>query len=388
MTSMSDLLGTPGFGYNNYNPLEGNELFAIFESLDRRGGGTTTTTIPNFPASFEPAATTPAAGAAAAVSSRDRRATLTSQKSTSSSAAAPREFSEQMVEVEPRSKRQKTMAPIAVEVWNQEDELGSPTDGLNKMSHITVERNRRKQMNEHLAVLRSLMPCFYVKRGDQASIIGGVVDYISELQQILQSLEAKKQRKVIYSEVLSPRIVANSPRPSPLSPRKPPISPRIINSNLQPISPRTPQPTSPYKPRPPSLLSSSTTNVHNNYISSASVEPSPTTSSSSSSNLMMAGDGVNNNNSNELVANSKSRIADVEVKFAGPNLVLKTVSPRIPGQAVKIISALEDLALEILHVNLNTIDETMLNSFTIKIGIECQLSAEELAQQVQQTFCS
>lgn len=31
-------------------------------------------------------------------------------------------------------------------------------------SHIAVERNRRKQMNEHLAVLRSLMPCFYVKR--------------------------------------------------------------------------------------------------------------------------------------------------------------------------------------------------------------------------------
>lgn len=37
-------------------------------------------------------------------------------------------------------------------------------DGAAKMSHITVERNRRKQMNEHLAVLRSLMPCFYVKR--------------------------------------------------------------------------------------------------------------------------------------------------------------------------------------------------------------------------------
>jgi len=37
-------------------------------------------------------------------------------------------------------------------------------EGEAKVSHITVERNRRKQMNEHLAVLRSLMPCFYVKR--------------------------------------------------------------------------------------------------------------------------------------------------------------------------------------------------------------------------------
>jgi len=32
------------------------------------------------------------------------------------------------------------------------------------LSHITVERNRRKQMNHNLSVLRSLMPSFYVKR--------------------------------------------------------------------------------------------------------------------------------------------------------------------------------------------------------------------------------
>jgi hypothetical protein len=43
----------------------------------------------------------------------------------------------------------------------------SPEEGggaTPKTPHITVERNRRKQMNEHLTVLRSLMPCFYVKR--------------------------------------------------------------------------------------------------------------------------------------------------------------------------------------------------------------------------------
>ncbi|KAI7734648.1 hypothetical protein M8C21_026336, partial [Ambrosia artemisiifolia] len=105
-------------------------------------------------------------------------------------------------------------------------------DGSSKMNHVTVERNRRKTMNEHLAILRSLMPCFYVKRGDQASIIGGVIDYITELQQVLQSLEAKKKRKV-YSDVLSPRLIS-SPRTLPLSPRKPPLSPRPS----LPISPR------------------------------------------------------------------------------------------------------------------------------------------------------
>lgn len=33
-----------------------------------------------------------------------------------------------------------------------------------RMTHIAVERNRRKQMNDHLAVLRSLMPESYVQR--------------------------------------------------------------------------------------------------------------------------------------------------------------------------------------------------------------------------------
>ncbi|KAL6544083.1 hypothetical protein OROGR_010580 [Orobanche gracilis] len=61
-----------------------------------------------------------------------------------------------------------------------------------RMTHIAVERNRRKQMNEHLAVLRSLMPDSYVQRVDQASIVGGAIEFVKDLEQILQSLEAKK----------------------------------------------------------------------------------------------------------------------------------------------------------------------------------------------------
>ncbi|XP_038992920.1 transcription factor SPEECHLESS-like [Hibiscus syriacus] len=296
-----------------------DDLFSIFESLDGLAE--------SFQFPFTPFEEMAAAGC--------------TPKSASSSA----QMESETEETSPKSKRQKVVTNL---------------DGPQRMSHINIERNRRKQMNEHLTVLRSLMPCFYVKRGDQASIIGGVVDYINELQQVLQSLEAKKQRKV-YSEVLSPRLVL-SPRSSALSPRKPPLSPRL---NL-PISPRTPLPGSPYKPM-----------LQKSYLSptvvSTSVEQSPASSTSSVDN-------------NELVAKSKSPIADVEVKFSGPNLVLKTVSPRIPGQALKIISALEELSLEILNVNINTVDEIMLNSFTIKIGIECQLSAEELAHQIQQTF--
>ncbi|KAF8109926.1 hypothetical protein N665_0089s0045 [Sinapis alba] len=61
-----------------------------------------------------------------------------------------------------------------------------------RMTHIAVERNRRKQMNEYLAVLRSLMPSSYAPRGDQASIVGGAINYVKELEHILQSMEPRR----------------------------------------------------------------------------------------------------------------------------------------------------------------------------------------------------
>ncbi|KAL3728690.1 hypothetical protein ACJRO7_033295 [Eucalyptus globulus] len=62
-----------------------------------------------------------------------------------------------------------------------------------RMTHIAVERNRRKQMNDYLAVLRSMMPPSYVQRGDQASIIAGAINFVKELEQHLQSLKSQKQ---------------------------------------------------------------------------------------------------------------------------------------------------------------------------------------------------
>ncbi|OWM65653.1 transcription factor bHLH96-like [Punica granatum] len=62
-----------------------------------------------------------------------------------------------------------------------------------RMTHIAVERNRRRQMNDYLAILRSMMPPSYVQRGDQASIIGGAINFVKELEQLHHSLEALKE---------------------------------------------------------------------------------------------------------------------------------------------------------------------------------------------------
>ncbi|MQL73807.1 hypothetical protein Taro_006177 [Colocasia esculenta] len=200
------------------------------------------------------------------------------------------------------------------------------------MSHIAVERNRRRQMNEHLKVLRTLTPAFYIKRvrlsdhsnfrrdlkkrhGDQASIIGGAIEFIKELHLVLQSLEAKKQRRTF------------SPSPSP--------SPR----SMLPFTPPPETPAHVYEPV------------------------------------------------KELGACCSSPVADVEAKISGSNVILRTLSRRIPGQVVRIIAVLEKLSFEILHLNISTMEDTVLYSFVIKIGLDCQLSVEELALEVQQCFC-
>ncbi|KAL3527591.1 hypothetical protein ACH5RR_012247 [Cinchona calisaya] len=64
-----------------------------------------------------------------------------------------------------------------------------------RRTHIAVERNRRRQMNDYLTILRSLMPPSYTQRGDQASIVGGAINFVKELEQLLQFLESHKQVK-------------------------------------------------------------------------------------------------------------------------------------------------------------------------------------------------
>ncbi|CAN1129450.1 Transcription factor MUTE [Linum perenne] len=203
------------------------------------------------------------------------------------------------------------------------------------MSHIAVERNRRRQMNENLKVLRSLTPRIYIKRGDQASIIGGVIEFVKELHQLLQALESKKQRRLS----LSPSS-ASSP------------SPRHM---LQ-------------------LMPAAATVDHNN--------------NSSSSNNVNAKECRTMSSSSQLGACCNSTVADVEAKLTGSNVELKVISTRVEGQVVKIITVLEMLSFEVLHLNISSMDDTVLYSFLLKIGLECGVSMEELALEVQRTFFS
>ncbi|GAB4851900.1 hypothetical protein Ancab_031299 [Ancistrocladus abbreviatus] len=209
-----------------------------------------------------------------------------------------------------------------------------------RMTHIAVERNRRKQMNEHLRVLRSLMPSSYVQRGDQASIIGGAIEFVRELEQLLQCLESQKRRR-LYGEGVGARPAGVAGEPS---------SAAILTNIQQPAL------------QPPFL---------------------PPLAAATSMDLDSSGSG---RGLREETAESRSCIADVEVKLLGFDALIKILSRRRPGQLIKVIAALEDLQFTILHTNITTIEQTVLYSFNVKVGSESGFTAEDIAGSVQQIF--
>ncbi|KAK4798113.1 hypothetical protein SAY86_030439 [Trapa natans] len=187
-----------------------------------------------------------------------------------------------------------------------------------RMTHIVVERNRRKQMNEYLSMLRSMMPPSYVHRGDQASIIGGAVNFVKELEQLLQSLKAVSQR-----------------------------GPRAVPDNLS-SSPFADFFTFPQY---------STDPTHPTRYGGLSADP--------------------------MAAGRVAAAADVEVNMVDAHANVKVLSRRKPQQLLKMVVGLQSLGLTILHLNVTSVHDTALFSFSIKVEDECQLtSVNEMATEV------
>ncbi|XP_010919940.2 transcription factor bHLH71 isoform X2 [Elaeis guineensis] len=188
-----------------------------------------------------------------------------------------------------------------------------------RMTHIAVERNRRRQMNEHLSVLRSLMPESYIQRGDQASIVGGAIDFVKELEQLLQSLEAQKrtlQQQKGKAEKKTPRIEPGSSCSNADDADSPPFAQFFAY----------PQYIWCHAPR--------------DY-------PPP---------------------------ENRSPVADIEVTLIETHANLRILSPRRPGQLLKMVAGLQSLRLTILHLNVTTLDSMVLYSLSTKVEEGCNLT--------------
>ncbi|XP_021899054.1 transcription factor bHLH94-like isoform X2 [Carica papaya] len=188
-----------------------------------------------------------------------------------------------------------------------------------RMTHIAVERNRRKQMNEYLSVLRSLMPESYVQRGDQASIIGGAINFVKELEHRLQLLGSQKE-------------ITNPERSDSVAP-----------------------------------------------FSEFFTFPQYSTSSSSTRGGLVTHNSVAMNEEEQaahvIIPNStQCAIADIEVTMVESHANLKIRSRRRPKQLLKVVSGLHAMRLTVLHLNVSTVDQTVLYSLSVKVRLKMTVS--------------
>ncbi|KAL5212073.1 hypothetical protein ABZP36_022920 [Zizania latifolia] len=194
-----------------------------------------------------------------------------------------------------------------------------------RRNHIAVERNRRRQMNEYLAMLRSLMPPSYAQRGDQASIVAGAINFVKELEQLLQSLEAQKRRAA--------------------------------------------------RPELPPFAGFFTFPQYSATLGAGGSGGAGDNNAGGSGGA--AGDGG---------FGAQPGAADIEVAMAESHANVKVLAPRRPRQLLRMVVALQRLGLTVLHLNVTaTADHLVLYSFSLKMEDECRLSSvDEIAAAVNQ----
>uniref|UniRef100_A0A803LU07 BHLH domain-containing protein n=2 Tax=Chenopodium quinoa TaxID=63459 RepID=A0A803LU07_CHEQI len=194
-----------------------------------------------------------------------------------------------------------------------------------RMTHITVERNRRKQMNEHLAVLRSLMPESYAQRGDQASIVGGAIEFVKELEHLVHSLEVQKMIMLQQAEITRSETGHSTP-----------------------------------------------TTTHNN---STLLTPLPEFFSDSDHSFSQLG--------NKYTLKSKAAAAEVEVTLIETHANIRILSKKNPRQLSKLVSGFHTFRFTILHLSVTTLEPLVLYSISAKVEEGCQLnSVDSIAEGV------
>ncbi|KAL5078511.1 hypothetical protein RYX36_006932, partial [Vicia faba] len=188
-----------------------------------------------------------------------------------------------------------------------------------RITHIALECNRRKQMNEYLVVLISLMPRSYAKRGDQASIVEGAINFLKELEHIIQSI--KGQKKTIEQQ--SHENGFNNSSSSPFADffMFPQYSTCAPQSN-------TCYPTNP---------------------------------------------------------NQSRAMADIEVTLVDSHVNIKIMLKKQHGHVTKMVVGIQNLGLNIFHLNVSTLDHLVLVSVSVKVEEGCEPNTvDEIAAAVNQ----
>ncbi|CAO2043512.1 unnamed protein product [Urochloa humidicola] len=235
-----------------------------------------------------------------------------------------------------------------------------------RMNHIAVERNRRRQMNEYLAALRSLMPDSYVHRSDQASIVSGAIDFVKELEQQLQSLEAQKLalQQQRGDTAAAERGAALAPGPA-----RDPAPAAEEDAAAREAAPAA--------ERPPFALF-----FRYPQYAWRHAPPPPPREGSGSGPPFVAG---------AEEGSRASAVADVEVGVVvDAHASLRVMAPRRPGQLLKMVAAMQALGLAVLHLNVTAAlgGELALYTLSLKVEEGCGLTTpEEIAAAAHHVLC-
>lgn len=155
-------------------------------------------------------------------------------------------------------------------------------------------------------------------QGDQASIVGGAIDFVKELEQLLQSLEAQKR-------TLQQREAG-----------KPESSPATADGGSRSSSSHS------HGVDSPPFAQFFTFPQYGWRHAAAHNYPQP------EDQLLPA-------------------LADIEVTLIETHANVRILSPKRPHQLVKIVCGLQDLKLSILHLGLTTLDAMVLYSLSVKV---------------------
>lgn len=174
---------------------------------------------------------------------------------------------------------------------------------------------------------------------DQASIIGGAVEFVKELEVLLESLLSKQRRRsTSYAGILGPSWNRFDIHSGPLL--RAPYTAAAVGSA-------------------PSVLSATATaKDQTSRMSSKRI---------TISSKLLAVVPESARVTNELRAECRSNAATVEVKVLESDAVINITTHRRPKQLVKVIVALESLDLNILHISFTTSNSTVLYTFNAKV---------------------
>ncbi|XP_062185261.1 transcription factor bHLH96-like isoform X2 [Phragmites australis] len=228
-----------------------------------------------------------------------------------------------------------------------------------RMAHIAIERNRRRLMNEYLAVLRSLMPESYVHRGDQASIVSGAIDFVKELEQQLQSLEAQKLALQLQRNTAPERDTARAAARTPMSSGCSP-DPKSNRAAEEDEDARAAAP-------PPFAR-------FFRYPQYVWRQTPPREDGAGGAEETSRASGV----------------ADVEVSVVvDAHASLRVMAARRPGQLLKMLAGMQALGLAVLHLNVTTaLDALALYTLSLKVEEGCSLTtADDIATAVHHVLC-